>query len=266
MKFRIILIYIIFLVFAVSCKKDDPITENPVKYGKINFQFTHKVNGQALVVDTLVYTNAAGNEYLINEVQYFISDVVLHNSDGTDYILSDDIHYIDSDLSSTMLWSVADKIPVGNYTSVSFTFGINESKNQSYMFQNPPERDMFWPEFLGGGYHYMKLNGKWKDTTNSITPFNFHLGIGQIYAHDTIVVDSITGFVQNYFTVNLPTSFFITENKTTNIEIVMNIESWFETPHVWDFNYWGGSIMQNQPAMETAKENGADVFTTGIIQ
>lgn len=255
------------LILLSSCKKEDPIGDE--KCGKISFRFMHKVNGQPLVTDTMVYTNTALNEYLVNEVQYFISDVVLHNSNGTNVMITqgDGNHYIDTDILSTMSWEISQDIPAGNYSSVSFTFGINEAKNQTNMYPNPPERDMFWPEFLGGGYHYMKLNGMWLDTNSQVTPFNFHLGIGQIYAHDVIVVDSITGFVQNYFTVSLPnSSFTIIEKQTTNMEIVMNIESWFDTPHIWDFNYWGPSIMQNQAAMNTAKENGADVFTVGTIQ
>jgi len=267
MKLRSLLLFITILIAIGSCKKDEPIETN--KFGKISFQFAHHVNGLALVTDTSIYINAAGNEYLVNEVQYFISDVMLHNSDGSDVLINQDvgIHYIDTDIPSTFAWSIPADIPVGNYSSVSFTFGINEAKNQSNMFPNPPERDMFWPEFLGGGYHYMKMNGKWLDTNSMITPFNFHLGIGQIYAHDVINVDSITGFVQNYFTVTVPnSSFAISENQTTSMELIMNIDSWFDTPHVWDFNYWGGSIMQNQEAMQTAKENGADVFTIGTVQ
>jgi len=247
----------------MSCKKDKPITNVPVKTGKIAFQFFHKVNGQTLIVDSLMYTNAAGNLYNVSNIQYFISEVTLHNSNGSDYLITSDngIHYIDTDIASTQNWSVSN-IPAGNYSSISFIFGINQAKNHTGLFTNPPEVNMFWSQPLGGGYHYMKMNGNWKDTNAMITPFNLHLGIGQIYAHDVISVDSITGFVQNYFTVNLPaSSFSISENTTTNTEITMNIESWFETPHVYDFNYWGGSIMQNEAAMQTIVENGADVFT-----
>jgi hypothetical protein len=130
------------------------------------------------------------------------------------------------------------------------------------MFLNPPETGMFWPELLGGGYHYLKLNGSWKDTSNVNRFFNFHMGIGQIYASNVIVYDSITGYLDNSFTVTLPaSSFILDENQNKEIGIVMNIDSWFATPHVWDFNYWGGAIMQNQPAMNAAKENGVDVFT-----
>jgi len=267
MKHCSLLLLLSVMIVMGSCKKDEPIETN--KFGKISFQFAHKVNGLALVTDTLIYVNAAGNEYLVNEVQYFISDVILHNSDGSDFQINQDggIHYIDTDIPATYTWAVSSDIPAGNYSSVSFTFGISEARNQSNMFPNPPERDMFWPEFLGGGYHYMKLNGKWVDTLSQVTPFNFHLGIGQIYAHDVVNIDSITGFVQNYFMVTIPnSSFTINENQTTSMEFIMNIESWFDTPHVWDFNYWGGSIMQNQQAMQTAKENGANVFTMGTIQ
>ena len=82
-----------------------------------------------------------------------------------------------------------------------------------------------------------------------------------------IEVDSIYAFVQNYFNVKLPNSAFTVEaNKTRQIEIVMNIDSWFKTPHTYDHNYWGGAIMQNQVAMQMAKENGFDVFEVGLIQ
>jgi hypothetical protein len=264
----LLIVLALSLIVCVSCKKENAQTaETPA--GKIILKFAHKVNGQGLVIDTLMYTNAAGNEYLVNEIQYFISDVRLHNADGSTFLIKawDDIHYIDTDIPSTWTWNVMDSIPVGSYNSVSFTFGISQAKNQSYMYVNPPENNMFWPEYLGGGYHYMKLNGKWKDTSNLAMPFDFHLGIGQTYAGGVIVVDSITGFVQNYFDVTLPgAAFTMADKETRTIEIVMNVESWFETPHVWDINYWGSYIMQNQTAMQTARENGYDVFTLGYIQ
>ena len=216
-----------------------------------------------MVTDTVIYVNEAGNPYMINEIQYFVSDVVFHHEDGSNYLIDDiqDIHYVDTDIPSTMTWEVADKLPAGNYSGFSFIFGISEEKNQSYMFANPPERDMFWPEFLGGGYHYLKLNGKWIKTDSTESPFNFHLGIGQTY--DTL--GNITGYVQNYFTVTLPaSSFSLSKDETKEIFIIMNIENWFRTPTTWDHNFWGGYIMQNQAAMQTGAANGWDVFSVSI--
>jgi hypothetical protein len=131
------------------------------------------------------------------------------------------------------------------------------------LFVNPPERDMFWPDNIGGGYHYMKLNGKWLADDETIKPFNFHLGIGQIYSGGGMNTDSITGFVQNYFEVELlNSSFTINAGDTLYFEIRMNVENWFQHPNIWDHNYWGGMIMQNQEAMHQACENGKeDVFS-----
>ena len=252
---------VIFLLDG--CKDKNNVT--PDQYGKISLDFVHKVDGEPLQIDTLRYINAAGNHYMVTEVQYFISDVTLHKSDSTKQVINawKDIWYVDNDIPSTMTWNVYDSIQEGSYDSLTFTFGISEEKNQSMMFVDPPESLMFWPEYLGGGYHYMKLNGKWLDTLGHLSPFDFHMGIGQIYDGQ----GNITGFVQNYFHVSLPNSSFrVEKEKTTHIELIMNIESWFETPHVYDHNHWGGAIMQNQAAMELAKENGVDVFSVGEIK
>jgi hypothetical protein len=256
----------ILLLANVSCHNDK--TDPAQTTGHISFNFTHLVDGFPLEKDNMKYINAAGNPYGINQVMYFISDVTLHKPDGTTMLINDwtDYHYVDVDIPATLTWNVYDDIPVGAYDSVSFVFGFTKEKNLSFMFINPPEVNMMWPDVLGGGYHYMMLNGSWKDNENIIKSYAFHLGIGQLYKSNVIEVDSIYAFVQNFFEVNLPNSAFtIEENKTRQIEIVMNIDSWFKTPHIYDHNHWGGAIMQNQPAMQMARENGFDVFTSGTI-
>jgi len=257
MKRSIPFLLLIFLITS-GCKKEP--AEEPVTIQKLVLSFDFQVDGKPLQRDTLCYVNEAGNRYMVNEIQFFISDVRLHCHTAEPLLLDawTSIHYVDSDLPGTWRWELFDTIPAGDYDSVSFTFGINEEKNQSLMFLNPPESFMFWPEYLGGGYHYMKLNGKWLDTNSVAQPFDFHLGIGQIYAH---YPDSITGFVQNYFNVTLPnSSFTLPVNGEQEITIVMNIENWFRDPHAFDFNQWGGDIMQNQEAMHLACENGWNVF------
>ena len=250
-----------------SCQKEtspEPVPET----GNIKFKFLHYVDGHPLQKDTMMYVNAAGNHYEINELMYFISDVRLSKSDGTKKLISEwkDIHYVDIDIPSTLTWDVFDEIPAGAYDSITFIFGITAEKNESFMFVNYPEVKMMWPDILGGGYHYMMLNGKWLDLDQKKQLFNFHLGIGQLYKGNVIQWDSIYAYVQNYFTVKLPgSSFNIDKGSTREIEIIMNIESWFTTPHIFDFNYWGANIMEIQPAMQMARENGYDVFTTGSI-
>ncbi len=261
------MLLIVTVLITNSCKKSES-DQNTETTGKITIQFAHKIDGNDIVYDTLIYVNAAGNPYLVNEIQYFISDVALYKNDGSTVKIKDwnDIYYVDTNIPSTWKWEVYDKIPEGTYDSIAFIFGITKEENISYMFVNPPERDMFWPEFLGGGYHYMKLNGKWLATgqTTETTPFNFHLGIGQIYFS---YPDSISSFVQNYFRVSLPGSgFTLINGENKIIHLNMNVENWFQDPNLFDFNSWGGYIMQNQEAMQMAKENGHNVFSVDKIE
>ena len=256
--------------FFNSCNNGDTEeTEPEPQTGNITFKFKHHVDGEPLILDSMMYVNAAKNTYEVNEVMYFISDVTLHKNDGSSQIIKEwkDIHYVDTDILSTQTWDVYDDIPIGSYDSISFVFGISEEKNQSFMFVDYPEVNMMWPDILGGGYHYMMINGSWLDESNLKQFYNFHLGIGQLYKGDVVNYDSIYAYVQNYFYVNLPNSrFTIQKDSDTEMEIVMNIESWFTTPHNFDFNYWGGEIMEVQPAMQMASENGLDVFTTGVVK
>jgi len=261
-KVFLIVLPMLAALFTMCKKNDGPGSAPPT--GTIGFTVDHQVNGLPLTENQLIYTNAAGNEYMVTDLMYFISDITIYRSDGTRTMIGvqKDIFYIDEHIPSTKTIRFADKIPAGKYDSISFIFGIPGAKNTSNMFVNPPEAIMGWPEVLGGGYHYMMMNGKWKDLSGDLMPFNFHLGIGQLYHGAGYNVDSIYAFVQNCFTVSLPgSSFEIAGQQELTFRLTMNIEEWFEDPHVYDFNIWGGAIMQNQAAMNTAKENGWNVFS-----
>ncbi len=258
---RALMLALALVMTCIACNREE--TGEEETSGKIILRFEHRMDGNPLIVDSLMYQNEAGNPYLVNEIQYFISEVKLYRVDGSVKLIDDwkVMHYVDTDLESTLTWEVYDDIAPGDYDSLGFTFGITPERNMSYMFVNPPEKDMFWPEYLGGGYHYLKLNGKWlpEGQTTQTAPFDFHLGIGQIYF---AYPDSITGYVHNNFNVSLPGSDFrIDAGESTQLVLVMAVDQWFEEPNVYDHDVFGGYIMQNQEAMQKVKENGHNVFT-----
>lgn len=270
LKHSLCLVWSITLIISLGALNacEDNYHPSPLDTsGKIVISLSHQVAGQSLEKNQLIYKNAAGNQYMVTELKYFISDLILYRNQGKELMITDkdNIFYIDDDIPSTMNIEPSDAIPSGDYDSVAFTFGLSEKMNKSNAFLNPPESNMFWPEVLGGGYHYMMLNGKWKDSTGTVVPFNFHLGIGQLYHGSGHDVDSIYTFVQNYFRVTLPhSSFRMNEKGVVYVILTMNLESWFESPHVYDHNYWGGAVMQNQDALATIRENGYDVFSVSI--
>ncbi|HHP7241556.1 MAG TPA: MbnP family protein [Cyclobacteriaceae bacterium] len=242
------------LIMMVACNKDDAPTPEP---GKMTLQFIHLVNGDPVVYDQMNYTNAAGNEYEVTEVQWFISDLTIHKNDGTSWMLGgeDFAHYIDSNLPETFIWELHDEIASGDYSSISMTFGLKGEKNIPYFFTDPPESDMLWPIHMGGengGYHYMKLNGFWKNESEERVAFNFHLGVG----HE-IDNEGNKTFFQNWFEINLNNSSFkVKGGETINVLMKMNIDQWFENPNSYDHDVYGAQIMHNQEAMSSACMNG----------
>ena len=260
------LIYITacLIVFA-GCKK----TTETTHYGKIQIVFNHTVNGNPLAFDTLIYHTAAMNDYKVADLQYFISDITLFHDGGKLILLNSDegIHYMDARIPSTLNWTPDDGLPPGTYDSLAFTFGINAVKNVSNRYPNPPERDMAWPDILGGGYHYMKMNLVYKNSQGTATkPFMFHLGIGQLYSSSIPDPDSITGYVQNYFPVTLNTRFEVISGAVRTIQCTMLIDHWFDGVETFDFDNYPGGIMQYQAGMHQACVNGRNAFTGSVIK
>lgn len=254
------ILVLLMAISMIACTEKDPsASENGLK-----IIFSHQVDNEPLITDQMIYENAAGNPYEVTEIMYFISDLTLYHSDGSVIRPSDweDIHYTDTNIPETLEWLAGKNIPAGQYDSLTFTFGLSEERNESFMFVNPPEVNMVWPEVLGGGYHYLMLNGWWEDLQGVRQPYNFHLGIGQIYENNSGLVPDITGFVHNYFTVN-PNGgpFYIAAEGISELTLTMHIESWFQTPFIYDHNQWGGAIMQIQDAMYIGSMNGRDAFS-----
>ena len=237
--------FLLSLLLAITACSD------PVKNGSISIHVIHEVGDQPLVTDTLCHVNEAGNKYLVNEVQWFLSNLELEDQQSHWTTLAA-TWYVDTDLPETTTLCIKE-IPVGHYQSLHFTFGLCDTDNQSGSFPNPPESNMFWPDELGGGYHYMKLNGKYLTDDNLLAPLAIHLGRGQN--------EGLTEFYDNSFTVELPIDLTVVEGTGSIVGLVMNIDNWFRNPNTYDFNDFGSAIMQNQKAQQLLKENGTDVFS-----
>lgn len=242
---KIFFLLVFLSILFSSCHKEKTVD--------LSLSFTFEVDDQPLEQDIRKYVNAADNQYEVNEIMFFISNISLYKSDGS-VITRERIHYVDADIPSTLDWDLG-LLPQGDYSAISFTFGLDDSQNWSNHFVNSPECDMSWPEVMGGGYHYMKINGKWLADDGQVKPFNLHTGRGQIYDEEGNAIE----FIDNSFTVRLNKPFTLKE-QWSNIQLVMNINQWFNASRVFDLDEWGGSIMQNQAAQEILKQNGPYVF------
>ena len=122
--------------------------------------------------------------------------------------------------------------------------------------------DSFLVKYLYPKYNrlYMKLNGYWRNAEDSLSgrweTFGFHAGIGQTWQGGTAVA-----FHQNYRRLIDTVRIFLTGGEIRELTLDMDVAEWFCNPHVWDFNYFGGAVMQDQEAQQAIRDNASGVFS-----
>jgi len=244
---RIILLLFIsgFLVNSCSDKDDAPEMEKV----KFTFNFIHTIGNEAVEFDTIQYTNTFGNNYSVSTLKYFVSDFVFGNKAGF-LIHNNEEHYVDATDESTLTFNMASKIPANDYVFISFIFGLSDQKNITGRYLDPPESNMEWPIPMGGGYHYMKLEGKFYEAD---TVKNYQCHTGPTMGNSNFVV------------VKLPESSFTASGSEMTFNIQMDINKWFDSPFTLDLNDITG-IMGNQTIQLKLQANGEEVFTLESIE
>ncbi|MCQ2973357.1 MAG: hypothetical protein MJ211_00945 [Bacteroidales bacterium] len=239
---KIITILFLFLSLSVFSQQKNGIV------------FTFSFDDKPLILNEFRENSIKDMKYCICQSQYFISNIKLINKDGSEQYFSNKIHYVDAEIPSTLQWFVDDNFSLENVEYLTFTFGFDSISNRSYMFKNPPENLMFWPDYLGGGYHYMKTNIRFVDNFNESYVFNCHIGRGQVYDEENEPIS----YIDNDFSVTIPI-------KTTKINdndfaiINLNLAKLFDSHSALELIDLRG-IMNNQKAMKMFSEELKNAF------
>lgn len=231
-------IAIFILLLTVACKKD-PVPA-PDSGAELKFQLAYHADGVPLQFDTMIYTNAAGEKYSVSRLEYFISNVVLHTENGDTRF--SDVFYLNAE-NPVFNGFVLKGLKKGRFTGVSFLLGIDSFRNIPDGLPPTIENNaMFWPVPMGGGYHFMKLEGHFEDTAGQ-SGFAVHLGRNG-----------------NAVNQNIQGQFELTGSGHV-INLSMNINQWFRDPYTYSFIKDGKYTMSSMPLMQKIAGNGEDVFT-----
>ena len=226
-----------------ACDSSEEEKETP---GTITVRFTHSVSDAPFELNGGPYRNAAGNPYEVSLLEYIMSDFKLIDVNGNEVLLKD-THYGNAADASTASFSVP--LDAGDYRRFSFTFGLAGARNTPSALPNIESfNNMIWPGALGGGYHYMRLEGRHFSTEEPST-FQIHTGPTQ--------------GLDNSVTVERVLSFLVNGNNW-EIEINMDVNEWLEKPNVYNLLDFPDTIMPVQLAQRLIQENGNTVFTSTL--
>ena len=142
--------------------------------GSLTLELHHFVGLHALVLDTVTYYNALGQEYTVTNFKYYISDIKLTSATGQ--LFEDNNYYLVDEQEQDSKSILLQKIPEGAYTAISFTLGVDSEHNCSGAQSGAldPVHGMFWT--WNTGYIFLKLEGKAPAAATPGHEYEYHIG------------------------------------------------------------------------------------------
>lgn len=153
------------VIIMTSCKKEKTALGNNNELATLSVEFDNIVGGQNLQLNTGSYENSKGETFSVSNLQYFISNIKVTNTDGEVYTVPQDSSYFlikESDVN-TRFAKVS--VPVGDYSKVEFTVGVDSLRSTMDISERTGVLDpsgsmedgMYWS--WNSGYIFFKLEG-----------------------------------------------------------------------------------------------------------
>lgn len=186
MKYSILMLgTALAITIFTGCKKDEEITETPTTptatYGEMEIEFEHTFDGAEFTMGT-TYTNANGEEVNYSTVKYYVSNIKLTKTDGTEWVQPESYYLVDLSTPSSAMLHLHD-VPTGDYTDITFTIGVDSTRCVSGAQEGALaiSNNMFWS--WNSGYIFVKMEGS--SSASNSGQFAYHIG-GFSYTNNAI--------------------------------------------------------------------------------
>jgi len=175
-------------LLVVSCSfPDEKDDTDPIETGSIQLQFDNIVGDQDLQLDSAKYMNAVGEDFTVNKLNYYISNIKLVRMDGSVFTVPQDSSYFlirEANPESQKL--TIRNVLTGDYTGIEFVVGVDSLR--SVMEPSEPgrkgildkdmgptnEEAMYWD--WNPGYIFLKLEGSSDSATTANGRYYYHIG------------------------------------------------------------------------------------------
>jgi hypothetical protein len=246
---KIIWLLLIIISFS-SCgdKLDCCVYPAPVN---VTLKFTQNWDGVPVTssdFNEFKFTNQHGETISISDLRYLLSNITVGSKTKNYQLINIG--------ENTGLQLNFEQVEQG-VNILKFRFGFADADNKDGEYQDLNSVSFNVPGMLGGGYHYMQFDGKYKDINNQDANFNYHTLRAVNRADPANLIFKDTSFEVDLGTVEIA-------NNTT-IEIKMNIAEWFKNPNVWNLNELNTVLMPNFEAQKLMSANGKAVFSLGAV-
>jgi hypothetical protein len=178
-------VLLITVVFFAQCKPESPAVP-ATQTNTIAIKFNHYIADSLLVLNTVNYSNSIEQNFTVDKFNYFISNIILEKTDGTNYIVPQDSCYFLIKSSNKASQNINIKnIPAGNYCKISFMIGVDSARScmpasarTGALNVGAAAADMYWT--WNTGYIFLKLQcmpiiPKGGDSSAAI-PYVYHIG------------------------------------------------------------------------------------------
>ena len=183
MKYKNKLIILLFISVILTTLFSSSCTKSSNSGGTTGTFYIHlhtDIDTNEVADTTVLYRDAMGRHFSLKTVQFFLSNIVLQNANGTTYSVANAVVLKDIDSEAYIIGNA----PIGAYTSVSFNVGLDSSTNTKtpgfFNTNGYIPTSAMWYGTVTKGYNFMKLQG-YADTTimqTGVNPVSFSYLIG----------------------------------------------------------------------------------------
>ena len=214
------------VLLLISCGNDNNNT-NPSNetVGSVNIMIDNVMkNSSDEKADLLLqapYINVNGDTLVFSKFKYYISNIKLISALDTS-IVPESYHLISSSETSPSTVINLRDIPSGTYSEITYSIGIDSIANLDETIIEgdlDPSSDMSWNWQVG--YKFFNMEGIYSSDTSTSNPFLFHIGQSSNIRTTTI---------------QLPQELVVTNNSTSMVHIMANINNFFGKVNVIDLD------------------------------
>jgi len=161
---RVLIAATVASALFISCKKDSVPEYNSSIKAPLSVEFDNIAGAADLALNTGTYTNAAGENFHVTKLKYYVSNFKLTNVDGSVYTVPQDSCYFLIDESDEDTHEPLLNIPEGEYKSISFIIGVDSLKSTKNISERTgtldptgAAADMYWNS--NSGYIFLNMEG-----------------------------------------------------------------------------------------------------------